>query len=396
MGEERTRKSEPKTRVNKLGLIIAVALGTVIGYAPSVVLLERPIWLPFVAAAAAIGAFGGLRKVPALATNRPGFLEFLLGTLSSVYLPVLAGFGSLFIYWVFYGIITLLRSLLLWLNVSTQLNPDAFAHTITAIVVFFYSLVTGFGADHLAQQLYPNVSGLKSAFYDTISRRRGQFVGCAVAAVAGLALFLALFILKGWVGSWFFYILLSILFAGISAPLWSLGEGFSRPATEIRVLENLLRASDYDIVRSPKTGKSGVDPLMINVDLLAYNDEQALVVQVKTEKSPTPVDWTAASTLQTAAWAVDGAREQFGLGSQRIEPLMVLMGAVSDESLRAFSQEEGIRIAEIPDTTAVLGALTASDVHKLREMAQRYLGLSDELQEGIASEDEMGEPGGER
>jgi hypothetical protein len=153
----------------------------------------------------------------------------------------------------------------------------------------------------------------------------------------------------------------------------------------------------YQITESPRTGDEAFDPLLINVDLLAYDGEHAFAVQVRTEGgSSAPPDWTAASALQNAAWALDDVGPDFGLTSQEVEPCMVLVGIEPDKRLREFSAEGGFWLVEVPDKGVIDQVILTEDEGDLRELALQYLGALTAGEHAPSPDDSPDGPGGQR
>jgi len=390
--------SAKSVRVNKLALVLLTWLGSIVGLAPVTLFLDRPRLLLYIAAGSMLSAvlLGSsiVGSTKTSATNSPSFLEFLLGGLSAIYLPAAGGIASLVVYGVVYGVAWLLGTLIGSLGLQAQIVPWSIAYYPTAVFAVLIGIGSGIGVERLQSKLYPDVAGIKSAFYDLISRRRGRLVGCTAPAVLIPGVTLAIFLSKGGTGTWF-YVLLQVYLSIVSIPLWLAGELPTRSSSAIRAVRKLLEANGYQITLAPRTGDEAIDPLLMSVDLFAYNEERALALQVKTRsQTQGPVDWTAASTLQNAAWTLDDVSEKLGLTSREVEPLLVLIGAEPDDSLKAFSEKESVQIAEIPegDVTQIVVAVNEDD---LREMAGRYLGLTTSEGDAMTPGSGADAPGGQ-
>jgi hypothetical protein len=367
-------------KIHRWLLVLLTVAGSVIGLVPFALVLGRPRLLLYVAAGCALLSSGyaylsQAGKARTTAANAPGVLEYLLGGVGRIYLPALGGIVSLFVYIVVYGLAWLLGAILGWVGLQVQIVPDTVAIYPAAILAVLWALAGGYDITSLRDQLYQDVAGTKSVFYDLIARHRGRLIGCSTLALVALGAALALFLLRWGVGT-VFYVLLQVYLAGVSGPLWGAGELDKVPFLAVRAVRKLLREAGYQTVESPKTGDEKTDPLLANVNLLAYDEERAFALQVRTSgRSTGPVDWTAASALQSAAWTLDEYGQAFGLTSQRVKPLMVLVGVRPDESLVEFSEERDFRLAEIADWNAIGQIVSTEDKGELRELAGRYLGL---------------------
>lgn len=383
--------ADKQTKRIRPAVVPLAAVAAFVGLLPAVLFLGHPRVLLYVAVASVLGAFlyvfvVGIRS---FATNSPGVLEYLLGAVGAIFLAALSGIASFLIYAISYGLAWLAMFPAAWLGVQAQIVPASAAEAVTAFyavaAVFFCA---GAELDHLRDQLYPNVAGLKSAFYDLIARKRGRLVGCVVvpmlvlgAALIGLALSLD-------VGRWI-YLLVQVYLVGISAWLWTAGTTVIQASQEVDEIKNLLEAAGFEVVVSPRVGLATVDPLLVNVDLFAHNASRALALQVKTaEQGPAALDWTAASALQASAGRLDSVRSEVGLTPHKIEPLLVLVGVEADASLCEFSDETGFELAQIPyeGWNEIRQAVRPEDRQVL---AQRYLGLA------VGSDGE-GAPGGDQ
>lgn len=385
-------------RVNKLALLLLTWLGVIVGLAPVALFLGRPRLLLYIAGASALSAvFYGLllqESAETSATSSPSAVEFLLGGLSAVYLPAAGGIVSLVVYWVVYGAAWLVGVLIGWFRLEAQVVPQSIAYYPTVVLAVLFGVGSGVGVGQLRRQLYPDIAGVKSAFYDLISRGRRRLWTTAAALVSGVAL--ALLLVRETTGTWP-YILLQVHLCILSLPLSIAGGVPSRTTSAIRAIEKLLTAAGYHTVLAPRTGDAAIDPLLANVDLIAHDDERAFVVQVKTrELSPSRVDWTAASSLQTAAWTLGGVSQKLDLTSKKVEPLMVLVGVKPDESqsLRAFSKEESVGVVDI-SSEDLAQILRADDPEDLRELAQRHLGLPNGQHSSVADTTVTGVSGGQ-
>jgi hypothetical protein len=144
------------------------------------------------------------------------------------------------------------------------------------------------GAAELFRQLYPREAGARSAFFPLLARWKVLALG-ALAALVALGLMLWLLDLHGVA----FPVLLSILFFYTSRPLSPAGRRRSDTAQVkiVDALAALLQEGGYRIVRTPRTDKAEIDPLLKSVDLLAQTGDRAFAVQVKSVASGAPVEW---------------------------------------------------------------------------------------------------------
>jgi len=363
-------------KASRPALVPLTVIAAVVGLAPVALFLGRPRLLLYAAAASALSAilYAALLGIKSSATNSPGFWEFLLAGLSAVYLPAIGGLLSLLGYVAVYGLAWLLRYPVNWLGMPAQIDPPSIGNLAAAVLTVLGGLGSGAGIRRLRDQLYPDVAGLKSAFYDLISQKQRRLVGCTIAPMLVLGAALAVLAVATDAGKWI-YVLAQAYLAVISAGLWSAGEFSMRSLAEIYAIQRLLEAVGYQVTPSPRTGDEAVDPLLVNVDLFAHSAERALAVQVRTPgQTPDAVGWTAASALQAAAWRLNSVNRESDLTPHVVEPLMVLVGIEPDDSLRSFSEEEGFGLVEISDKEFA-DIRTAFGREDRQELARRHLGL---------------------
>ena len=369
-----------RVKINRWLLVLLTVGATTLGLAPLALFMGRPRLLRYVVAGSALLALAtafrtrsGQDKIRA--ANSPSLLEFLLGGLGMVYLPAFVGLVLLVLYGLIYGLAWLLGALFSWLGLGIQVVPGLIATYPSAILAVFAALISGARTDELRDKLYKEVAGTKSDFYDLIARQRRWLFGCGTVTLTVLVAVGTSGILRQVVDTWI-YVLLQLFLAVGSAPLWIAGELTSTSPRAVRAVIKMLKTGmGYQITESPRTGDEAFDPLLVNVDLLAYDGEHAFAVQVRTEGgSSGPPDRAAGSALQNAAWTLDDVGPDFGLTSQEVEPCMVLVGIEPDKGLKEFSARDGFWLVEVPDKGVVDKVILTEDEGELRELARQYLG----------------------
>jgi hypothetical protein len=370
---------------------LTVTAGVVVGLAPVLIATNGAYLLPYfsggmIVVAAFYFAFIKLsgRKFHTTATNPLTFLELLLAGLSTVSAWALSGF----IWFIFYQLFKLIG----WLSVRVGLfgafNYDAIAFWGT----LFFAILFGTGVFvsslyGMISKLYPNTAGVRSAFYDLATRRRRWLVyylllGVAFPALVGLTAYLTT---ARPPGTWFYIFLQLYLFivtSGLSTgpQPGQLNKDSAAPAVEAVV--KLLNSLGYKIMPQPKIGDQELDPFLVNLDLLAYNDQRAIAIEIKTQKeSPAPVEWTVASSLRMAALTIKPELEKLGINTETIDLFLVLNDRKPAASLIDFSNnlketpEQGmIHIVEIPSTT--IAEILATDDQMILKNIARDVGLS--------------------
>jgi hypothetical protein len=238
-------------------------------------------------------------------------------------------------------------------------DPSAwgFWGSIWSVVVVSATAATESLKD-LLRQLYPREAGARSAFFALLAQ--GKLIAfSALAALVVLGLMLWWLDLHGAL----FAGLLSILLFYTSLPLGLVGRERSDTARVeiVDALAKLLQDGGYRIVRTPRTGKAEIDPLLGPVDLLARTSDRAFAVQVKAVASDAPVEWNEASALRTAAQLLSDEIVTGSAARVPVEAVLMLVGGTIAQSLAAFSQRERIPVVHlktIEDATDNRGELT--------------------------------------
>lgn len=368
-----TNKSTERVRINRPALILLTVIATVVGLTPVAFLLDRPQLLLYLAVGAIIIAALYSSMLGASATNTPSFLEFLLGGLGAIFPPAQLGLLCLIVYGAIFYATRFVELVVVWFGGQIHPNADLIAFYPTIVLVSVFSI--GFIAlseYNLARQLYLDETGIKTAFYDLLRQRRRRLTGYIIGALVVLGAILTLFLVLRNIGT-IFYVIMQLYLMGISASLWMLRAETKPPETvdAIEGIGQLFRAADYQVERSPRTGKAGIDPLLMDIDLVARKGERNLIVDVKTASDTAgSVDSTPATGLTMAAWVLS---EQWGLSLDQVEPLMILVDVKADKSLNRFSKREKMKIVRVAskDIERVLGEETS--IAELKEVARRLL-----------------------
>jgi Holliday junction resolvase len=142
-----------------------------------------------------------------------------------------------------------------------------------------------------------------------------------------------------------------------------------------QAISELLKAVGYEVIFDPRTSKGDTDPLLTNLDLFAYNSERAFAIEVKiAQQSEAPVEWSVASRLLMAAFALDSQTQEYGVKSQKVEPMLVLVGGEPTESLKAFCKEELIWLVPISGEEVIRQILAAKNQSDMQGLVHQYLG----------------------
>lgn len=358
--------------VRRAALAGVVALGAVVGVLPYAVFLGRyraQVVVGAAVLAAAVAAWR-LRHARSLATEQPHPGEMLTGAWSiALYSAIVSLWGIAIYIATYYAARTTI-----WLGGVvfgsdeptarwTELWAIRTSLSLTALIAI---AAFGLAARKLVGMLYPPTAGARSPFYALIVEKR-RLVGLILATLALAAL--AAVLLRDhprWLAS-----ALLVVLVYTSAMLEGMGGGGGETRIKhrgLRGLERAFEAAGYETIRSPRTGRSGIDPLITTVDLLASAPGSAWVVEIKAVGKDA-VEWHEASRLRNAAYVMQETLAEED-PSIRVEPLLVLAGRPRGESLDRYLEREAMRVVVV-DGADLEAAGGEPDEARLRELAER-------------------------
>jgi hypothetical protein len=357
------------------GLAVATGLALAVGMLPYLRWIGAAPYALAVALAAGAMAGFALRTRQTRSTERPSASEWLLAAWSVLPMPTAVSMLSLLNYAaLFWGTRGLLVALAAfgWTPAVDASAVALWGSAALAVPLTLGSLPRV--ATDLAERLYPDSAGSRSAFYALLLERRKLLIGLVAAALVLGAGVWALW--ENHLGLAAFSVAFLIYTA---LPLDKRARVRSTPTGKRNAIDGLaaaLREGGYGVVEEPRTGRAGIDPLITDVDLLVRSADRLYALEYK-EVPPDGkgVDWQTASRLRTAAGALEDGIDMGRAAS--IEPLLVVVGGAPEESLANFCRAEGVGLAHLePDAFGEL--LTAMRKAKGREigpLAAERLGL---------------------
>ena len=393
--------------VNKIALVFLITVATTFGLLPATVVLGRLQLLIYIAIGALIVAIIKFRSFETSATEEPSLPEFMLGGIGAIGNAAFIGFGWLFVYWMVFGGLILFEFIANLLGFEINLNSQLIAYYVSLIPAIAGGIMTvSLSGDRLAQQLYPQTAGIKSAFYEIINYKRRKLIvkTIVILGISGFVTAVALFtgIFRTW---WFSLLSLMFLFM-VTNSLSRKGEKLPAMKSEnaIKAVSKLLSVIGYKVVPSPRTGKSEIDPLLVSLDLFAQKKKHRLAIEVRTPgEKPSVSELPLMSKLSmadllTATLALEKffSEEEPEETSIKVNPMVVFIGTKADDNIRAFSKKESIQIIEIPDSKVVDQILGTEIPEELQKIANRYPGVSYNHEDFIDSENDLEVPGGEK
>ena len=384
--------------VNRLGLALLAGLAAVVGLAPAMLILGRPQFLPILGFVAALGAFLSSKR-KTVATYRPTLPEFLISGSGGIFLQAFLAVLWLLLYALLYGFIGLVVAFAGWLGLALTWDVAAIAFIATLVPAAVFVAIWGSVAyDNMFDQLYPSVPGVRSPMHGWVTYRRRVLVAATVIIVTLFAV--GVWLLGGVSRRTGFPF--DLLFAQVYILVSSIAPASLIPTTQrpkpsaaADVAEKLFAASGYEVRRYPQTMQTEIDPLLLNLDFVAFTQEHAFAVEVKSQGDPSQaVGWEIAASLRAAASALDRFFRTTDLTPAKVEPLLLLIGGTLSESLRQFLEEEPLRVGHIPDASVVDEILATDDSGSLRTWAHTYLGLPEVVSDPPAAGSETYASGG--
>jgi hypothetical protein len=356
---------------------------TVLGFAPTLLFLDHPLWISAVAAVALVVAIIYLiqvRSIEARPITPAEAFAMAIGGLamsSSMGLGLMIWYGVIYSF-IFYLLFNLFAALAhIFPSLSSLATPSwasedtiDFFLAVVASVTFVPATVSVI-ANNLRKKMFPKTGVGNSVLFPGFPWRR--YLTVAGAALIPLAILVALWLYDGLPLTWL-YVGLQVYLAVVSAQVKP-QKPIEGPAAVVRAVEALLKANGYQVPPRFQTHDAGLDRLISVFDLVAYGDGNGLAFQFKTGGADAPpVTWSEASPLRSATWAIYKAAEQQGISVNTIRPVMVLAGRQADHSLKAFAEAEGIHIVEMQDHKLIDDVVDGkfSD-EQLRGMAQSVL-----------------------
>ncbi len=167
---------------------------------------------------------------------------------------------------------------------------------------------------------------------------------------------------------------LSVFYAGIGQPLREIGVGVDPSAHAVDTLANvnrLLSAAGYELIENPVSGDPAIDPLITSVDIVALAPDRGYAISIS-ESDDTGLDWSRASELRTAARALEEVLDKDGSTQRKIEPLLLAIGAFTNDAIEAISAKIGIKLVRIKDSS-LLSFPQDEETSRLKDVASELL-----------------------
>jgi hypothetical protein len=372
--DSRFGKASAEAQPNKVALVVVVTAAFLVGAAPAALLLGQPLFIALLAVEAAVTAVFTLREFNASASQPPARREFLLAGVAAAFPAAALGIGGLFFDLILKGVIWVVDHVDGALGLQIDLSDRWAVYPALGLMLLLAPVYANISATTIATRLYPDIAGQRSPYFALLAKPdRGRLaltLGGPLASGIGLAAILAATLPTDQAA--LAVIELSVLL--LATALWQAGKSEVSPdvSSTTTGVGRMLELQGFEVTATPRTGNEALDPLLVNVDMLAHTGDRSFAVEVKVvgEKSET-LDWTEGSKLLAAASACESAGRQLGVKGH-VEPVLVLVGGEADRSLVAFARDASVKLITVP--TSIAGRIDAGDDATLREIGEGLFG----------------------
>lgn len=226
-----------------------------------------------------------------------------------------------------------------------------------------------------ARQAVSPIAGTRSAYFPlaAVLRKRPVLTPVLAGITICIILSVLIFVDIDMHGFWF-TVSLSVFYAGIGQPLREIGVGVDPSAHAVDTLANvnrLLSAAGYELIENPVSGDPAIDPLITSVDIVALAPDRGYAISIS-ESDDTGLDWSRASELRTAARALEEVLDKDGSTQRKIEPLLLAIGAFTNDAIEAISAKIGIKLVRIKDSS-LLSFPQDEETSRLKDVASELL-----------------------
>jgi hypothetical protein len=262
-------------------------------------------------------------------------------------------------YWFLYVLNAVLQYSLAWLGYDTRSTwtSDTVAfYGSLAVAVLAAMALPEILLRTMATSLYPDAAGVPPRLYRYPPQTRTRWI-----AVSMVVLFVAIFLglLSMFIPGPLFRVPYSVfLFATvvISAFLWSwrLGAVIDKEDPVLGTAR-LFESLGFKVELAVTTGDPTLDPLLFELDLIAWRRPLALAVRLEVQKrrifgstdTPMPPVALAATGMMVVA-AASAARRILPVGVEWVAPLLVLVDREADSTLEELASKEQLVIWSVP------------------------------------------------
>jgi len=352
LGSEGTNRL---TFAGKLILVLMTGLSAYLGVMPVTMVLNRPLWAYAFWVLVIIFSLVKIWNVESLATRKPDSRDYIAAFISSLYPALATGIAWLlfygFLYIVDFGIHWILR--LIGLELPWTSSTAAFYGSLVFAAVLAAALPEIL-VPTLLNYLHPNAAGVTPAFRqlpEESQRRRLNISMTVIFFAVTLGLLTAVIPGPGFRALYSVMLFFSLV---VSASLWKTGlQGELAKFDAARGLTRLFEALDFRVRRRYATGDPEVDPLLVELDLIAWRGGIGFAVKLKVPRLSTP--WQETKDAPPVTWetgqvvfaAASAARRSLPPEVECVVPMLVLVNREPNAALRAFAEGENLIVLKM-------------------------------------------------
>ena len=356
-------------------------LGTTVGYAPAALAIHRP----WVILAFLVGSM--LVAVPRVSRKRtPSRIrgsasELALATFDTMVIPVFVGLLWLAFYAAVYWVVRQTSG-----PGGHQAHASLVALAVSGIPVG--ALAAGMvvqSVDELGTRLFPERGGTRT-FYRYVAPHPGRLVATdlVILAIGVTAAVLAAVFAGGAVQLALWLSLLGIFLGvgGTAQPPSTTASNEGAPDASVKAIGSAFEVLGYTVEYGPKSDRDDIDPLLRELHLRAAGPSHDYAVSLAVGSKP--LDWTTGSPVLNGARALESIADPH----RRVLPLLAVMFATPDSTLKSFCESEGVSLLDLSAT---------GDVDVIGEFSSELVELGDIWRKSLTADGpEASKPGRQR
>jgi hypothetical protein len=318
-------------KINKFALALVLLISSGVSVTPVAMLIGHPRVALFVSLSSGVVAIIALWGYKRKTFYKPNLAEFLIAGIDSIWLTSFLGLLWSAAHFLVFGVVRLVEWLLNVFGGSFSFNADAVAYySTTPLAVLTILAIIGYETtSDMTDKLYPQVAGLRSVYvglFTTNWETLRNTIYITVPVLIGATLLLDR-------SAWYYYLLLQFVIFLASTPIMSESEELfeKRDRSAVDLVIDLFEEAGYYVEESPRTDDPSIDPLLLELDLMANRDGKYVFVDVKAPPDDQPpIDNNVPSSLRQAAEILS---HNLDLPSTEVDARLILVDIPYDEKL---------------------------------------------------------------
>jgi hypothetical protein len=225
----------------------------------------------------------------------------------------------------------------------------------------------------MLKNLYPDVAGIRSKYFEFFTSNRSKMVGAAISVV--LVSLIAL-LTSQILGESLTYVLMQFVFFIIgSLFMVETTRDKTKKRKKLDIVERirtLLETAGYLTELNPRTEDASIDPLLTNLDILARREDHNLLLDIRSPvDADQVVDWKSASSLIQSKYLLSTEKE---IQPKDLDARLLLIDIKPDPSLKRISEREKIPIQPL-SSKDIDRVLEISNIEEKKQEIQSLLKL---------------------